>query len=140
MRSHFGKRALIDNADFVGIDDRREAVGDHNDGFVFEQHVECLFDFIFVFGVGKCGRFIKHDDGGVLQEGAGNGKPLRFSAGKRNRVPRTERRQMQRIKSRFDPLLPLSARKNIRLRRFPQKAGNSHPASPYMRASDALSV
>ena len=80
MRSRFGKPALIDDTDCIGVDDRREAVSDHNDGFVFEQHVECFFDFVFVFGVGKGGRFVKYNNRCVLQKRAGNGKPLRFSA------------------------------------------------------------
>ena len=58
MRSFFGKPALIDDADFIGVYNRGKAMCDHNDGFVFEQHVEGLFDFVFVFGVGKGGRFI----------------------------------------------------------------------------------
>ena len=52
----------------------------HDDGFVFEQYVEGLFDFVFVFGIGKGGCFIQYDDGGILQQGAGDGEPLGFSA------------------------------------------------------------
>ena len=80
VRAFFFNFALVDDTDFIGVYNRREAVGDHDDGFIFEQYVECLFDFVFVFGVGKGGCFVQHDNRCVLQEGAGNGKPLCFSA------------------------------------------------------------
>lgn len=60
----------------IGIADGRKPVGNDDRGFAFSQAAEVLLNGAFCFGVYRAGRFIEDQDGGVLQNGAGNTEPL----------------------------------------------------------------
>ena len=65
----------------VGIYNGGQAVGNHNDGAALCQLLEGRLHPCLVIGVCKGGGFVQNQHRRVFQHGAGNGKPLRFTAG-----------------------------------------------------------
>ena len=50
----------------VCIGNGAEAMGDNDDGFVFNETAECLLDEVFVFRVAEGRGFIQNKDGGIF--------------------------------------------------------------------------
>lgn len=73
--------SLIQHKNAVGVHNRRQPMGDHDNGAPLCKLVEGSLHLRFVVGIGKGGRFIKNQHRRVFEHGAGNGKPLCFAAG-----------------------------------------------------------
>ena len=58
-----------------------EAVGDADDGAVFGEVVDGFLDFGLGLGIERGGGFVEDEDGGVADEGAGDGDALALAAG-----------------------------------------------------------
>ena len=74
------------DGDAVGAAHGRRAVGDDQDGSILGQGAQCLLDLGLGLGIGHGGGLVEQDDGGVQQDGAGDGDALLLSAGQ-GRVP-----------------------------------------------------
>ena len=79
----FDDLTVLQDHDLVGICDGAHAVGDDDDGLVLYEFRNALLNFGFVFDVEACGSFVEEYDGGVLEDGAGDGDSLAFAAGER---------------------------------------------------------
>ena len=79
----FDDLAVLQDDDFVCIGDGSHAVGDDDDGLVLHEFRNALLYLGFVFDVEACGGFVEEYDGGVLEDGAGDGDTLTFAAGER---------------------------------------------------------
>lgn len=74
--------AVFDADDAVGVFGGMGFVSDQYDGVAFfVQVLEYLHDLYTRFGVQIAGRFVGEDDRGIVDEGAGDGYALLFSAG-----------------------------------------------------------
>lgn len=78
----FYQLAVVEDENLRGVADGGEAVGNHQYGFVLYQRRQRAHQERFVFGVDKGGRFVKDENGAVLQDGAGDDDALAFAAGK----------------------------------------------------------
>lgn len=76
-----GDSALRHDDDDVGGEDGGEAVGDGKDGLAGREFIQGGLDHAFAFRVEGGGGFVQEQDGGVFQEGAGDGEALLLSAG-----------------------------------------------------------
>ena len=70
VRAAFHDFAALHNENLVGVHDACESVRNHQNCFAFRKCLQSLLYKAFVFGVCECGRFVKNDDGGVLENGA----------------------------------------------------------------------
>ena len=68
--------SAVHDGDAVGAAHGSRPVGDDQDGAVLDQGAQCLLDLGLGLGVGHGGGLVKHDDGGVQQDGAGDGDAL----------------------------------------------------------------
>lgn len=68
--------------DLICANDGGKAVGDHNDGSATSQRGKGFLDQHFVFRVGKGGGLVQYDDGGILEDRAGQRDALLLAAGK----------------------------------------------------------
>jgi hypothetical protein len=82
MRTLFGNPAVVDNENPVGVREAGQAMGNRQYGFAAGQFPEGLMDQMLVFGVGKGGRFVEHNDGGIFQEGPRRQDTLLFTSRK----------------------------------------------------------
>ena len=73
--------AAVDDADLVGVGDRREAVGDDQSRAPFAQGVKRLLNRLLGLGVERRGRLVEQDDRRVFEEGARDGDALALAAG-----------------------------------------------------------
>ena len=79
--------ALLDDAAFFEDEDvvhgaeRRETVGDADDGAVLGKMVDGFLDFGLGLGIEGGGGFVEDEDGGVADKGAGDGDALALAAG-----------------------------------------------------------
>ena len=73
--------AFAHDNDQVGGENRREAMGDGDDGFAGGEFFQGGLDHAFAFGIQGGGGFVQEEDGGIFQESAGNGEALLLSAG-----------------------------------------------------------
>jgi hypothetical protein len=73
--------ALFEDEDAVHGAEGGEAVGDADDGAVFGEVVDGFLDFGFGLGIERGGGFVEDEDGGVADEGAGDGDALALAAG-----------------------------------------------------------
>ena len=83
VRSSFSQAAVVEHAYLVRMHDGVQAVGDHDAGLVRQQVRERKLDPVLVLDVGEAGGFVEHDDGRILQDGAGDGYALFLAAGQR---------------------------------------------------------
>ncbi|MNL16958.1 hypothetical protein D3C87_1380240 [compost metagenome] len=83
MRAFLDDTALIHHQNAVGLQHGGEAMGNDDGGAGFHQLIERLLHQRFAFGIQCGGRFVKKQDRGVAQDGAGNGDALALTAGKR---------------------------------------------------------
>ena len=74
-------RAVVEYEDAIRVLDGAEAVRDNDDGAAFGEAFKGGLDLVLALGVECRGRFIEHDDRGVLEKGAGDGDALALSAG-----------------------------------------------------------
>ena len=77
----FDDAALVEDVDAVGIADGGEAVGDDDGAAVLHEGVEGFLNEAFCFRIDGSGGFVEEEDGGIFEEGAGDGEALFFSAG-----------------------------------------------------------
>ena len=68
--------SAVHDGDAVGAAHGGRPVGDDQDGAVVDQGAQCLLDLGLGLGVGHGGGLVEHDDGGVQQDGAGDGDAL----------------------------------------------------------------
>ena len=68
--------ALREHGDAGGVADGREPVRDHQHGAVLHQLVEGALDLALALGVERGGGLVEEEDGGVLEERAGDGEAL----------------------------------------------------------------
>jgi len=76
----FDNAAFLDDEDLVHGAEGGEAMGDADDGAIFGEVVDGFLDFGFGLGVEGGGGFVEDEDGGVADEGAGDGDALALSA------------------------------------------------------------
>ena len=79
--------SAVHDGDAVGAAHGSRPVGDDQDGAVLDQGAQCLLDLGLGLGVGHGGGLVKHDDGGVQQDGAGDGDALLLSTGQCRVLP-----------------------------------------------------
>lgn len=78
--------ALVHDHNAVGVFDGGQAMGNHQRGAVLHQPIQCRLHRAFGLGVERAGSLIQNQDGGVFQQGAGNGQPLTLPAGQPHAV------------------------------------------------------
>ena len=76
-----GDFAGFENDDQVGVADGGEAVRDDQDGFADDEALEGGLDEGLAVAVEGAGGLVEDEDGGVAEEGAGEGEALFLSAG-----------------------------------------------------------
>ena len=81
MGAGIGDFTLGHDDDEVGGEDGGEAVGDGDDSFTGGEFFQGGLDHTFAFGVQGGGGFVQEEDGGVLEQSAGDGEALLLSAG-----------------------------------------------------------
>ena len=72
--------AFVQDHDQIGVANGGEAVGDDEAGAVVQDLDQCLLNLIFGLGVYVGGGFIKHEHGGVGEDGAGQRYALLLAA------------------------------------------------------------
>ena len=72
---------LVDDQDLIGVANGIEPVGNDQQGLTPAQLGDGLLDVALVVGVHAGSGLIQNDDGGILQNAAGNGDPLPLSTG-----------------------------------------------------------
>src|SRR5882757_196137 len=77
----FGDTAAVEDDDLVGIDDGRQAMGDHYRGAAAAHLFERALDFLLGAGVERAGRLVEQQDLRVLEDGTGDRHPLLRAAG-----------------------------------------------------------
>ena len=73
--------SLAEDENVVRILHRGQPVGDHQHRFVPGQRLKGLLNLVLVLRVGEGGGLVQHHDGGVLQNGPGQGDALLLPAG-----------------------------------------------------------
>ena len=81
MRAVFGDTAILHDKDLVGLFDRDQTVGDRDDRLSLGQLGDRLLDQVLVLRIDAGGGLVQNDDGGVFQNGAGDGDALLLAAG-----------------------------------------------------------
>ena len=81
MGAALGHPAVGDHQDLVGVPDGGQAVGNGDDGLAPGQLRQGVLDQMLVLGIDAGGGLVQDDDGGVLQDGPGDGDPLPLPAG-----------------------------------------------------------
>ena len=81
MGAGFGEAAVVEHVDLVGVADGGEAVGDDEGGAASGEAGEGALDGRLGFVVDRGGGFVEHQDGGILEDGAGDRQALALSAG-----------------------------------------------------------
>ena len=76
-----GDTPAFHDDDAVGAAHGGRPVGDDQDGAILDQGAQCLLDLGLGLGVGHGSGLVEHDDGGVQQDGAGDGDALLLPAG-----------------------------------------------------------
>ena len=72
---------LFQHHDLIRVLDGAQAVGDDQQGLPFGEGHDRALDFVLIFRIGKRGGFVQNHNGGVLQNGAGDGDTLALPAG-----------------------------------------------------------
>ena len=81
MGTGFGNGAFVEHDNLIGVFYGAETVRNDDNGFTFYKCTDGVLNERFVFRVEGGGRFVQKDDWCILEESAGDGKPLAFSAG-----------------------------------------------------------
>src|SRR5579871_3330382 len=77
----FDDAAVLEDDDDIGVENGGEAVGDADAGLADHQFIEGILDEALAFGVQRAGGLVQDEDGGVAQDGAGDGEALFLAAG-----------------------------------------------------------
>ena len=80
MAAPLDNGTFVHDNDLIGMNDRGQAMRDHEHRTVFHELIQGGLDQSFRFIVEGAGRFVQNQDGGIAQECAGNGQTLRHSA------------------------------------------------------------
>ena len=80
--ARFHNLTFVQNEDSIGVENRGKAMGDGEGRAIGHQTVEGGLDFLLGGGVERGGRLIENQNRWVLENGPGNGKPLRLPSGK----------------------------------------------------------
>ena len=81
MGTLFDDAAVFDDADAVGFADGGEAVSDDDGGTALHEGIEGFLNLFFGLGIEAGGGLVEEEDGGVFQDGPGDGHALALSAG-----------------------------------------------------------
>ena len=73
--------AIVENKDAVGIAHGCQAMGDNEGGAVGGELFQRILDEGLAFRIKGAGCFIEQQDGGIAQNGAGDGDALALAAG-----------------------------------------------------------
>lgn len=76
MRPPFDDPAVINHQHQIGIADGAQAVGDDKTRLSFHEAQKRLLNSFFGTGIDAAGGFIKNEDGGVGENGPGDGQQL----------------------------------------------------------------
>ena len=71
----------VKHDDLIGIDHRRQAVGNDQGGAPGRNLAQRFLDFLLRMGIQRRGGFVEQQDAGLFENGPGNGDPLLFAAG-----------------------------------------------------------
>src|SRR5207244_9210883 len=77
----FHDMAVLEDEDTVGVAQGAEAVSDEDGGALVVREAECALDVALADVVQGAGRLVENEDGGLLEENAGNGQALALAAG-----------------------------------------------------------
>ena len=77
----FDDATLIEEQHEIGVANRGKAVGDDEGRAVLSQRIHGGLHAGFRFHVQRAGRLVENQNGGILQDGAGDGDALAFTAG-----------------------------------------------------------
>ena len=80
MGSHGGERSVFDHGDAVAAGYHVEPVGDDQHRLALAQAGDRLVDEGLVLRVGRARGLVQHEDGRVLEDGAGDGDALTLAA------------------------------------------------------------
>ena len=81
MLAPFYDLTFMEYADFIGMADGGETVGDGNGRTVLHQLFKRILYHAFAFGIEGGSRFVQDEDRRILQNGAGNADALALTAG-----------------------------------------------------------
>src|SRR6185437_1137647 len=73
--------AAVDDANFIGLRDGRQPMGDDDCRAPLAQRAQRPLDRLLGFGIERRSRFVQKDDRRVLEESSGDGDALTLSAG-----------------------------------------------------------
>ena len=81
VRPHAGEGPILDYRDAIAAKGRIEAVRDDEHRLALAEAIQRLVDELLVLGVCGARRLIEDEDGGVFQNGTGNGDALSLTPG-----------------------------------------------------------
>ena len=81
MCAAFDDAAVIEHEDLVGIDDGRQAVRDDQGGAFARDLLEFGLDDLLGARIQRAGRFVEHEDRGILEQRARDRDALLLAAG-----------------------------------------------------------
>lgn len=81
VRAQFDDAAVVENEDDVSVADGGDAVGDEKGGAAAHDGGEVGEDFLFGDGIDAREGIVEDEDGGVAEDGAGDGGALFLAAG-----------------------------------------------------------
>ena len=121
VRTEIEDSSGIHHANDVGVEDRREAVGDRQRGAVLDELGDRLVDAALAVRVDLRGRLVEDQNRRIAQDRAGDGDPLLLPARKRRPVLSDHR--FVTVRQVADELVHkrlLRSRQNVRLLRPPE--------------------
>lgn len=77
----FHQASVVEHQDEIGMTNAVQAMGDDQHGAVFHQFAQGALDCPFGVGIDTGGGLVEQHDGGILEQGAGDGQALAFAAG-----------------------------------------------------------
>lgn len=80
MRPRFDDASVSDDVDAVGVLDGGESVGNDQGGAILHEFFEGGLNPPFRFGIQGRGGFVQNEDGGISEQGAGDGDALALAA------------------------------------------------------------
>jgi hypothetical protein len=81
VSSTLGDTALIQHDDFIGADDGRQPMRDHQRGAVARHPVQRFLDLVLGMAVERGSGFIEHQDRRALEDRTRDGDALLLAAG-----------------------------------------------------------
>ena len=96
---------FLQHHDLIRVLDSGKPVGDDQQRFPLGKRHNGALNLIFILGISESGRLVQNYNGGVLQNGAGDGDALALSAGEL--FARVSRRRIPAVLQPADELLAL---------------------------------